>query len=151
MFQNIAVDGSSSCIPGEQMTEGYNGDQGDVGNGSPERTLPAKRSNSTITTASSPKKRTKSPMVKVMKGIWETMQANCVVAQKAMQGDYTFGSVQECMRLAVESGAVEGSDEHFMAGKLFVKTEHRAVFLSLTTKEARLAWLKRWCQEKKMK
>ena len=151
MFQNIAVDGSSSCIPGEQVIESDEGDEGDVGDRSPERTLPRKRCRSTSTTATSPRKRTKSPMVKVMKGIWETMQENCAVAQKALQGDYIFESVQHCMRLAVESGAVEGTDEHFMASKLFVKTEHRAVFLSLTTKEGRLAWLKRWCQEKKSK
>ncbi|CAN6201170.1 unnamed protein product [Urochloa humidicola] len=151
MFQNIAVDGSSSCIPGEQMTEGYEGDNGDgdVGDGSPITTPTAKRTNSTCTTATSPRKKTKSPMVKVMKGIWETMQKNCAVAEKAMQGDFTFESVQQCMRLAVESGAVEGTDEHWMACKLFVKAEHRAVFLSLTSKEARLDFLKRWCREKR--
>ncbi|CAN6362276.1 unnamed protein product [Urochloa humidicola] len=151
MFQNIAVDGSSSCIPGEQMTNTYEGDDsedGDVGDGSPVSTHTGKRAGSTTTTATSPKKRTKSPMVKVMKGIWETMQKNCVVAQKALQGDFTFDSVQQCMRLAVECGAAEGSDEHWMACKLFVKSEHRAVFLSLTTNEARLEFLKRWCREK---
>jgi hypothetical protein len=52
------------------------------------------------------------------------------------------------MCLAVENGAVEGTDEHFMACKLFVKPAHRAVFLNLTNKEARLDFLKRWCQEK---
>nr|XP_034570765.1 uncharacterized protein LOC117835523 [Setaria viridis] len=90
MFQNIAVDGSSSCIPGEQVIES---DEGDVGDRSPKRTLPRKRCRSTSTTATSPRKRTKSPMVKVMKGIWETMQENCAVAQKALQGDYIFESV----------------------------------------------------------
>ncbi|CAL4994125.1 unnamed protein product [Urochloa decumbens] len=151
MFQNIAVDGSSSCIPGEQMIDTYEGDGNDdrdVGDGSPMTTHTGKRAGSATTTATSPRKRTKSPMVKVMKGIWETMQQNCAVAQKALQGDFTFDSVQQCMRLVVECGAAEGTDEHWMACKLFVKSEHRAVFLSLTTNEARLEFLKRWCREK---
>jgi hypothetical protein len=37
--------------------------------------------------------------------------------------------------MAVESEAVEGTDEHFMVCKLFVKAGHRALFFSLTTKE----------------
>lgn len=60
-FQNIAVDGSSSCIPGEEMSEGYAGDEGDVGDGSPMSIRSFKQTNSTSTTATSPKKRTKSP------------------------------------------------------------------------------------------
>ncbi|RLN17406.1 uncharacterized protein C2845_PM02G19650 [Panicum miliaceum] len=34
MFQNIAVDGSSSCIPGRHMSEGHEGDEDDLGDGS---------------------------------------------------------------------------------------------------------------------
>lgn len=88
-------------------------------------------------------------MVKVMKGIWESMQATCNVAQKAMKGDYNAEAIKQVMRLVVECGATEGTDEHFMATKLFVKPEYRAMFLTLQTKEGRLDWLSRWCKEKK--
>ncbi|RLM98399.1 uncharacterized protein C2845_PM06G10630 [Panicum miliaceum] len=146
MFQNIAMDGSSSCILGGHMSEGHEGDEDDLGDGSP--VTIRKRTSSAATTATSPKKKTNHPMVKIMKRIWETMQASTAIAQKALQGDFLVESAQHCMRLAVESGAVEGTDEHFMACKLFVKPTHRAVFLTLTSKEARLGFLKRWCQEK---
>lgn len=135
MFQNIAVDGSSSCIPGELISERY---ECDVGEGSPIHSL--KRPSST--------RETKSHMVKVMKGIVGTMQEHSIATQKALREDFLTEEVQHCMRLAVESGAIEGTDGHFMVGRLFVKAGHRAVFLTLTTKEARLDWLKRWCNEK---
>ncbi|OEL30370.1 hypothetical protein BAE44_0008613 [Dichanthelium oligosanthes] len=68
MFQNIAADGSTSCIPGEQMREGYEGDEGGDGDKSTVR-IHSLRRNSTSTTATCPRWRTKSPMVKVMKGV----------------------------------------------------------------------------------
>ncbi|KAL6853637.1 hypothetical protein ACP4OV_019666 [Aristida adscensionis] len=147
MFDNIAVDGSTSCIPGEIMRDG---NEGEVDDGSPMSVKSGKRTMCEPTksqTATSPKKRTRSPMVKVMKGIWETMQATSSTAQKALQGDFTTEAIKEVMRLVVECGATEGTDEHFMATKLLVKAEHRTMFLTLTTKEGRLDWLRRWCKE----
>ena len=63
-------------------------------------------------------------------------------------------SIKEVMGLVVECGAIEGSEEHFMASKLFVKFENRDMFLTLITKEGRFNWLKRWwlkrwCEENK--
>lgn len=85
-------------------------------------------------------------MVKIMKGILETMQANSIVARKVMLGELRAESIRRVMRLVVESGAAEGSVEHFMATRLFVKDENREIFFTFTTNEGRLAWLKRWCQ-----
>jgi hypothetical protein len=52
--------------------------------------------------------------------------------------------------LAVESGTFEGSAKHFMTGKLFVKDEHRQVFLTITINAGRIAFSKRWCRAKKV-
>lgn len=160
MFEQVAVDGSTSCIPGEQMCDGNDeGGEGDErgqneGDGSddgpPRSNFPLKRSNSTSTTATSPIKKSKSPIVRIMKGMWETMQTHYGIAQKVMQGELRTESIKKAMRLAVECGAVEGSVEHFVAGQLFTKPEHRDVFLTIETKEGRLAWIKWWCQAKKV-
>lgn len=146
MFENVVVDGSSARAPGEHIAEQENA--GDDGcNGSPMTTTTLKRGG---TAASSPKKRIKSPMVKIMKGIMETMQANSAVAQKVMQGELRTESIKKAMQLAVDSGAVEGSIEHFMATQLLVKAENHDVFFTFTTNEGRLAWLKRWCQKENL-
>jgi len=149
MFENVVVDGSSARAPGEHIAEEENG--GDDGcNRSPMNTTTLKRGGTTASTASSPKKRIKSPMVKIMKGIMETMQANSVVAQKVMQGELRAESIQKAMQLAVDSGAVEGSVEHFMATQLLAKAENCDVLFTFTTNEGRLAWLKRWCQKENL-
>jgi hypothetical protein len=157
MFEQLVVDGTTSCIPGEQMgdenEEGGEHDQNEghsSDNGTPRTNYQSKRGNSTCTTATSPQKKSKSPMVRIMKGMLETMQTNYAIAQKVMQGELRTESIKKAMRLAVECGAEEGSFEHFVASQLFVKAELRDVFLTIETKEGRLAWLKWWCQKKKM-
>ncbi|WVZ65981.1 hypothetical protein U9M48_015260, partial [Paspalum notatum var. saurae] len=72
MFQHIAVDGSSSCVPGEHIEEGDGRDNlgDDTLRDRPMSqcaTSPRKRRGSQC--ASSPTKKTKSPMVKVMRKI----------------------------------------------------------------------------------
>jgi hypothetical protein len=43
----------------------------------------------------------------------------------------------------ITCGADLGSDEHYVATELFVKKEHRQMFMTMPTKEARFNWLKR--------
>ncbi|XP_020149347.1 uncharacterized protein [Aegilops tauschii subsp. strangulata] len=43
---------------------------------------------------------------------------------------------------AITCGAIESSDEHFIAYELFIKREQREMFLSMSA-ETRLGWLKR--------
>ena len=57
----------------------------------------------------------------------------------------------ELMDQAVNAGASEGSDEHFMATQLFVKRENRAMFRSIKTNVGKVAWLKRMYEERKNK
>src|SRR6266498_2004333 len=92
MFAHTTVDGSTSCIAGEN-----NGDEGDeeferedfdreaferdAFDSSP-MSSGTKRSASTGTCATSPMKKSKSHMVKIMKGFVQNIQLNNVIAQK---------------------------------------------------------------------
>lgn len=83
LFGGIVVDGSGACAPGEEL-----GVHEVPTNYIPEDTVtyvsppssyvskrPSQRSNaSTATSPTSPQKRTKNPMVKVMQGIHETLK-----------------------------------------------------------------------------
>jgi hypothetical protein len=52
-------------------------------------------------------------------------------------------SIEEVMGHVIACGADLGSDEHFVATELFVKKEHRQMFMTIPTNEDRLNWLKR--------
>ena len=150
MFCNVAVDGSSSCIPGEEDYGMEEDDEDDGQDGSPMSISTRKRASSTATTATSPMKKTKSPMVKVMKELTESMKADSASTQKVLNGDLMAESMKKCQQLAVECGASEETIEYFMACQLFVKAEQRQIFLNISTNEARFLHLKRWCQMKNM-
>ncbi|KAE8804305.1 hypothetical protein D1007_19720 [Hordeum vulgare] len=131
MFEHTAVDGSTSCVVGEQMDdEGDIGEEGgDEADVTPLSVSNKKRSSNNTATVISPKKKIKSPMVRIMKGMYEEMKETNAAAQKAMQDKVVQAekvlqekkdSITKCMSLAVECGALEGSAEHFMAGTLFM-------------------------------
>lgn len=52
-------------------------------------------------------------------------------------------TIEQVMGHVVVCGAELGSDEHFVATELFIKKEHREMFMTIPTNEARLSWLKR--------
>jgi len=52
-------------------------------------------------------------------------------------------TIDQVMGHVVACGAAYGSDEHFVATELFVKKEHREMFMTMSNNEARLSWLKR--------
>jgi hypothetical protein len=56
-------------------------------------------------------------------------------------------SIKKAMKLVVDCGAPEGSIEHYMATKLFIKAKNRDIFFTFETNEGRLFWLKRNYQE----
>ena len=124
MYEHSAVDGSSSCIPGEHMNEGDGGDDLDEDIDSPASGARKKRVCNT-STATSPLKRGQSPMLKVMRGMWGTLQSNSVAAKRVLEGELRIESIKKAMNLVKECGAPGGSVEHYMATKLFVKAENR--------------------------
>ncbi|KAL6854556.1 hypothetical protein ACP4OV_019118 [Aristida adscensionis] len=114
----------SSCVPGGEYAKGDEGeedDDEDVDEGS--------------------------AMVEIMKRLLE-MQQNCAIQKNVLQGESMFESIKEAMSLTVRCGAAEGTLEHFMATQLFVKAEYRCMFQLMSTDEARLGWLKKWCKYK---
>ena len=94
MFQNIVVDGSASCVPGEIIgDENTRADLGgDGGDGSRMSITNLKRGASS--SATSPRKRVRSPMVKIMKTISEIMQENSDVAQRVISGENRSQSIK---------------------------------------------------------
>jgi len=150
IFEKVAIDGSSAFIPGQESEERDNDNEDDEFDGSPMSTSSHKRPISNNTTATSPCKKTKSPMVRIMKNLVDNFKVDSASTQKVLQGDHMGESMDKALDLAVECGAPEDSIEYFMATQLFLKAENRQIFMKFSTKEARLFWLKRWCQMTKM-
>ncbi|KAE8803011.1 hypothetical protein D1007_21214 [Hordeum vulgare] len=166
LFQGVAVDGSSAYVPlDEDDEEEY--DVADDGNEeSPMSTTSKKRGSSGgEQSASSPGKKHKSPMVKLMTGLINTINSDNTsdmiteYANKRQEAkdkarekksNNTKESITHCQLLAVKCGAEETSVEYFMATQLFADEANRVIFENISTDEARLTWLKRWCMMKKL-
>jgi hypothetical protein len=72
------------------------------------------RGSPSTTTITSPRKKIKSLMVKIIKGIWEDMKKTNATTknslqEKSMKAEYSKESITKCMDLAVQSGASKGS------------------------------------------
>ncbi|KAF2912871.1 hypothetical protein DAI22_10g045200 [Oryza sativa Japonica Group] len=179
IFQGVAVDGSTAYIPGfededEEEGEEEAGDAGEaargeraVGDGyenSPMSNNSRKRGSSScdVSTASSPGKKSKSPVVQLMKGLLNSFNSDCDKSNtlitelvnskklKEQKKESIAESLTNCQRLAVECGAAEDSVEYFCATQLFASKHNRVMFKNISTKEARFMWLRRWCQQKNL-
>ncbi|KAI4966984.1 hypothetical protein ZWY2020_034630 [Hordeum vulgare] len=166
LFQGVEVDGSSSYVPLDEDEE-KEYDVADDGNEqSPMSTTSKKRGSSDgEQSASSPGKKHKSPMVKLMTGLINTINTDNTsdmiteYANKRQEAkdkarekksNNTKESITHCQLLAVQCGAEETSVEYFMATQLFGDEANRVIFENISTNEARLTWLKRWCMMKKL-
>ena len=147
LFGGIIVDGSGACAPGEELgVDEFAADDNETYTSTPSSSVSKRPSHrASDSTATSPKKRTKNPMVKVMQGIHETLKNNCRISERIMLGEHLDEQIKEVLQIAVRCGAREGSVEHFMATELFKKAENRATFKAFETDEGRLLWLKRHC------
>jgi len=152
MFQHINVTGLSSVIPGVQKTTAPI-DVGDDSNENEENRhishdakKEGKRKARDVDHTFSPKKKGRNPMVKQVSRLIDVLATS-----KSKNEQKVEDEIIELMDQAVNAGASEGSDEHFMATQLFVKRENRAVFRSIKTNEGKVAWLKRMYEERKNK
>ena len=157
MFEKSRVSGLSACIPGEdtigdsQTNEEEElddhieeiGEEQFTPSSSTRNQLKRKRK------SASPKKKGKNPMVKVMSRMVDDVISTNSVTSKALSGDFPWESVREAMALVKECGAVEGSDEHYIATQLFKHTTNYEIFLTFETNEGMFNWLKRCYEERK--
>jgi hypothetical protein len=153
MFGGIVVDGSSACAPREAFErteeEGLaveqHGDDSETYASPHTSAYVSKRSllnRGTASSSTSPLKKSKNQMVKVMQKIHATLENNCNIANKVMLGEHLEEQIKEVQSMASRCGAREGSAEHFMATQLFRKPENRATFKAFETDEGRLLWSK---------
>ena len=176
LFQGVAVDGTTAYFPGDEEDEEPDAEQfsvdegfvqpgsarlsGDDGfNNSPMSTSSRKRGSSSCdTTATSPGKKSKSPIVKLVRGFMqkfsiESEKSNQLIAELIKQTgqarekrpNTTVDEVTTCQNLAIDCGAAEDSVEYFAATQLFVEKANRVMFMNMKSKEARFMWLRRYC------
>jgi hypothetical protein len=121
MFKNVAVDGTTSYILGEEDEEEEEKEENDKFD-TPMSSGSKRRLTSTSTTASSPEKKAKGgfmSMMSTMMNKWESVEKRNHDVLKAKQEEKTRkrdklgADVQFCMDLAMECGAALGSVELF--------------------------------------
>lgn len=187
IFEHVTVDGSSAYCPGfeeeeNQPSKGAAGDLFDLtgeddpyspmNSGCKSATSASKRARSTNATAESPSKKTKSPMVKALRGLVaeikidreegkqkednyakrEEARSRAIVNAQAQIREQKKQAIQiemdECVALAKECGIAEASVEMWVASELFMDSNKRAFFRSLTTPEARFMWIQMHCKQR---
>lgn len=161
MFQGVAVDGSTSCIPGQQVFDvpRDDGSDADVLASTPSNSS-KKRASSTSTTAESPRKKAKAPYLTAMNNIQVQLEVDSSIMQQEFQENRKNrrekwkmirteqkNEVAQCLALAEECGAAEGTAEYFVAISLFEKEYYRDVFFSMKKNESRIAWLRMMAQK----
>jgi hypothetical protein len=63
--------------------------------------------------------------------------------------DHVREEIAQLLDIVIQSGAEEGSDEHYYAIQLLIKKEYHDVFITLKTPVGRLAWRKRISEDRK--
>ena len=135
MFHGVTVDGSTSCIPGQESIdpEECADEEGEDADGegfvnSPMSSNTRKRASSSTSIATSPPKKSKSPMLKMFQGLLKELEITRnkeeeTIAQmadkKSRQKEEKKKDIARCLDLAVECGADYNSEEYYMATKLF--------------------------------
>jgi hypothetical protein len=88
-------------------------------------------------------------MVRVMSRMVDDVISTNSVTSKALTDNFTRESIRKVMALVKEAGAVEGSDEYFIATQLFKHVSNREIFFTFETNEGMFNWLKRCYEEHK--
>jgi len=165
MFHGNTVDGTTTNIPKHDFYEIDEGaeddgeeDADDFG-GTPTSTSTRnlKRSSySTISTGASPVKKTRSPMVRIMKQIATKFTESVDVSHQTLQQAHTAklnsqkeeeNSIKRCQELAFECGIEDDGVEVYAIGKMFKDPFQRQFFRGLPNAVARLNYIQRYCRD----
>ncbi|KAG0513497.1 hypothetical protein BDA96_10G107700 [Sorghum bicolor] len=181
MFHGNTVDGRSSCIPGGSTSPANTYGDEDEQDGDPDGNLNSpmsttsrKRGSSTLNcpmsitdTGSSPVKKSKSQMIKAMKGLTDAIQSvntnevntlkeiqeqkieekRLQKEEKRMEEQQVEEDIDHCMTIVKECGLDEESEEFYVATMLFAQKYNRTVFKKMSTIQGRLSWLKKCCRD----
>nr|TKW14821.1 hypothetical protein SEVIR_5G193000v2 [Setaria viridis] len=128
MFEKSHVSCHSTCIPGEEgggdnIPKEVEGDDDPIHEiwsdqftpTSSARTELKRKGKSSSPRKISPRKKGKNPMVRVMSRMVDDVISSNSVTSKALTSDFTRELVREVRALVKECGAIEGSDEHYIA------------------------------------
>ncbi|CAD6260798.1 unnamed protein product [Miscanthus lutarioriparius] len=95
-------------------------------------------------------KKSKSPMVKIVKDIANTFKDSVKVNTTQIQkcaSDKAACSVERCQELAFECGVEETVDSVYAMSKMFEKEYQRQFFCGKLTPQLRLGYFKKWCRD----
>ncbi|KAE8768493.1 hypothetical protein D1007_60021 [Hordeum vulgare] len=159
LFRGYTVDGSTAFVPGDDYGQNQGQDLGaeeeeefqvTPTSASNQRSQRCKRSSSTSSTMTSPVKKSKSPMVKIVKDIASTFKESVAANTKQMQiraNEKAAFSVKRCQELAFECGIEQTVDSVYAMSKMFETEYQREFFCGLLTHELRLGYFKKWCRD----
>ena len=151
------MDGSTAFVPGDDYGQNQGQDAGteeeeEEFQGTPTSTSNqrGKRSLSTSSTLTSPLKKSKSPMMKIVKDIANTYKESVAANTKQMQkraNEKAAFSVKRCQELAFECGVEQTVDSVYAMSKMFETECQREFFCGMLTPELRLGYFKKWCRD----
>jgi len=164
LFRGFTVDGSTAFVPGDDYGQNQEQDVGAEEEEEEFQTTPTSRSSqrsqrgkrslsSNSSTLTSPVKKSKSPMVKIVKDIASTFKDSVKVNTTQIQkraSDKAACSVERCQELAFECGVEETVDSVYAMSKMFETEYQRQFSCGKLTPQLRLGYFKKWCRDNNM-
>ena len=152
--------GSANASPGAEVEGNYDANDVQYGEEVPTNDIPSpvvgKRSAEKRPPAHGPsppgkkgKKTYRDGLMKRLVDAYEKKSESSNNSATSAVVDHVREEIAQMLDLVIQSGAEEGSDEHYYATQLLIKKEHRDVFITLKTPTGRLAWLRRTWEDKK--
>ncbi|CAL5015039.1 unnamed protein product [Urochloa decumbens] len=149
LFRGSTVDGSTAYVPGDDYGENHDEEEFQTTPGSTNNQR-GKRSLSSSSTLTSPLKKSKSPMLKVVKDIASTFKESVTINTNQMlkhASEKAAFSVKRCQELAFECGVERTVEAVYAMSKMFETQYQREFFCGQLTPDLRLGYFKKWCRD----
>lgn len=167
IFQGVAVDGTTAYVPGQASRHDDEEDYEDndevqevFQEDSPNTSGSQKRSSSSRTTATSPRKKSKSPIVRIFSQFlamnkkqsdertqFLQQQAALEAEEKRRKEAKKQGDLDHLKQLALEAGVRKGGVEWYALGYLCKDEAMTNLFMDCETEQARVEFLRRFCRD----